>query len=97
MSTTESAFRRPNSTEFSSAFIVSITPKPGQRHQPAIIEAHRSVYGGDVSVWSQVGRITFTLKVLHLHDVAPAIAENAAASTNGQPDQPMPERQEINQ
>jgi two-component system, OmpR family, sensor histidine kinase SenX3 len=65
----------------------------------AIVKHIAAIHGGDVSVWSQVGHgSTFTLKIpAHLHDVAPAIAENAAASTNGQPDQPMPERQEINQ
>jgi two-component system, OmpR family, sensor histidine kinase SenX3 len=65
----------------------------------AIVKHIAAIHGGDVSVWSQVGHgSTFTLKIpAHLHDVAPAIAENAAASTNGQPDQPTPERQEINQ
>jgi two-component system, OmpR family, sensor histidine kinase SenX3 len=65
----------------------------------AIVKHIAAIHGGDVSVWSQVGHgSTFTLKIpAHLHDVAPAIAENAAPSTNGQPDQPTPERQEINQ
>jgi two-component system sensor histidine kinase SenX3 len=65
----------------------------------AIVKHIAAIHGGDVSVWSQVGHgSTFTLKIpAHLHDVAPAVAENAAASTNGQPDQPTPERQEINQ
>jgi two-component system, OmpR family, sensor histidine kinase SenX3 len=65
----------------------------------AIVKHIAAIHGGDVSVWSQVGHgSTFTLKIpAHQHDVAPAVAENAAASTHGQPDQPTPERQEINQ
>ena len=65
----------------------------------AIVKHIAAIHGGDVSVWSQVGHgSTFTLKIpAHLHDVAPAAPEHAAASTNVQPDQPTPERQEINQ
>jgi two-component system sensor histidine kinase SenX3 len=65
----------------------------------AIVKHIAAIHGGDVSVWSQVGHgSTFTLKIpAHLHDAAPAAPEHAAASTNRQPDQPTPERQEINQ
>jgi two-component system, OmpR family, sensor histidine kinase SenX3 len=64
----------------------------------AIVKHIAAIHGGDVSVWSQVGQgSTFTLKIpAHLHDVAPAVPEQAT-STNRQPDQPTHERQEINQ
>jgi two-component system, OmpR family, sensor histidine kinase SenX3 len=63
----------------------------------AIVKHIAAIHGGDVSVWSQVGHgSTFTLRIpAHLHEVAPAVPEHAAASTDGQPDQPTPERQEI--
>jgi two-component system, OmpR family, sensor histidine kinase SenX3 len=64
----------------------------------AIVKHIAAIHGGDVSVWSQVGHgSTFTLKIpAHLHDAAPALSEHAI-STDRQPDQPTPERQEINQ
>jgi len=64
----------------------------------AIVKHIAAIHGGDVSVWSQVGQgSTFTLKIpAHLHDVAPAVPEQAT-STDRQPDQPTHERQEINQ
>ena len=64
----------------------------------AIVKHIAAIHGGDVSVWSQVGQgSTFTLKIpAHLHDVAPAVPEQAT-STDRQLDQPTHERQEINQ
>ena len=64
----------------------------------AIVKHIAAIHGGEVSVWSQVGQgSTFTLKIpAHLHDVAPAVPEQAT-STDRQPDQPTHERQEINQ
>jgi two-component system, OmpR family, sensor histidine kinase SenX3 len=64
----------------------------------AIVKHIAAIHGGDASVWSQVGQgSTFTLKIpAHLHDVAPAVPEQAT-SANRQPDQPTHERQEINQ
>jgi two-component system, OmpR family, sensor histidine kinase SenX3 len=66
----------------------------------AIVKHIAAIHGGDVTVWSQVGQgSTFTIKIpAHLHDGVPAVSEHAA-SPNSQrpPDQPMHERQEINQ
>jgi two-component system sensor histidine kinase SenX3 len=64
----------------------------------AIVKHIAAIHGGEVSVWSQVGQgSTFTLKIpAHLHDVAPAVPEQAT-STDRQLDQPTHERQEINQ
>ena len=66
----------------------------------AIVKHIAAIHGGDVTVWSQVGQgSTFTIKIpAHLHDGVPAVSEHAA-SPNSQrpPDQPVHERQEINQ
>ncbi|HEX3197283.1 MAG TPA: ATP-binding protein [Propionibacteriaceae bacterium] len=64
----------------------------------AIVKHIAAIHGGDVSVWSQVGHgSTFTLKIpAHLHDPAAALPEHVT-STHREPDQPTPERQEINQ
>jgi two-component system, OmpR family, sensor histidine kinase SenX3 len=66
----------------------------------AIVKHIAAIHGGEVTVWSQVGQgSTFTIKIpAHLHDGVPAVSEHAA-SPNSQrpPDQPMHERQEINQ
>jgi two-component system, OmpR family, sensor histidine kinase SenX3 len=66
----------------------------------AIVKHIAAIHGGEVTVWSQVGQgSTFTIKIpAHLHDGVPAVPEHAA-SPNSQrpPDQPMHERQEINQ
>jgi two-component system sensor histidine kinase SenX3 len=65
----------------------------------AIVKHIAAIHGGDVSVWSQVGRgSTFTIKIpAHVHDIAPPVAEHGT-SPDGQrpPDQPTHERQEIN-
>jgi two-component system, OmpR family, sensor histidine kinase SenX3 len=64
----------------------------------AIVKHIAAIHGGDVSVWSQVGRgSTFTIKIpSHVHDIAPPVAEQST-SPDGQrpPDQPTHERQEI--
>jgi two-component system sensor histidine kinase SenX3 len=64
----------------------------------AIVKHIAAIHGGDVSVWSQVGRgSTFTIKIpSHVHDIAPPVAEQGT-SPDGQrpPDQPTHERQEI--
>jgi two-component system sensor histidine kinase SenX3 len=64
----------------------------------AIVKHIAAIHGGDVSVWSQVGRgSTFTIKIpSHVHDIAPPAAEQRT-SPDGQrpPDQPTHERQEI--
>jgi two-component system, OmpR family, sensor histidine kinase SenX3 len=64
----------------------------------AIVKHIAAIHGGDVSVWSQVGHgSTFTLKIpAHLHDPAAPLPEHVT-STHREPDQPTPERQEINQ
>jgi two-component system sensor histidine kinase SenX3 len=66
----------------------------------AIVKHIAAIHGGDVSVWSQVGRgSTFTIKIpAHLHDAVPAGQEHAS-SPNSQrpPDELTHERQEINQ
>jgi two-component system sensor histidine kinase SenX3 len=66
----------------------------------AIVKHIAAIHGGDVSVWSQVGRgSTFTIKIpVHVHDVAPPVAElGAARDPQWPPDQTMHERQEANQ
>jgi two-component system sensor histidine kinase SenX3 len=64
----------------------------------AIVKHIAAIHGGDVSVWSQVGRgSTFTIKIpSHVHDIEPPVAEQGT-SPDGQrpPDQPTHERQEI--
>ncbi len=66
----------------------------------AIVKHIAAIHGGDVSVWSQVGRgSTFTIKIpAHLHDAVPARGEHAK-SPNSQrpPDQPTHQREGVNQ
>lgn len=66
----------------------------------AIVKHIAAIHGGDVSVWSQVGRgSTFTIKIpAHLHDAVPARGEHAT-SPNSQrpPDQPTHQREGVNQ
>jgi len=66
----------------------------------AIVKHIAAIHGGDVSVWSQVGRgSTFTIKIpAHLHQVAPTVQEHGTSSNSqGPPDQPLHKRQEIKQ
>jgi two-component system, OmpR family, sensor histidine kinase SenX3 len=66
----------------------------------AIVKHIAAIHGGDVSVWSQVGQgSTFTIKIpAHLHQVAPTVQEHGTSSNSQRPpDQPLNERQEINQ
>jgi two-component system sensor histidine kinase SenX3 len=66
----------------------------------AIVKHIAAIHGGDVTVWSQVGQgSTFTIRIpAHLHQVAPNLHEHATSSNSqGAPDQPLPERQEISQ
>jgi two-component system, OmpR family, sensor histidine kinase SenX3 len=66
----------------------------------AIVKHIAAIHGGDVSVWSQVGRgSTFTIKIpAHLQEGVPAPREHAT-SPNSQrpPDQPTHQREEVNQ
>jgi two-component system, OmpR family, sensor histidine kinase SenX3 len=66
----------------------------------AIVKHIAAIHGGDVTVWSQVGQgSTFTIRIpAHLHKAGPA-AQDQATSLNRKrpPEQPFPERQEINQ
>jgi two-component system sensor histidine kinase SenX3 len=66
----------------------------------AIVKHIAAIHGGDVTVWSQVGQgSTFTIRIpAHLHKAGPA-AQDQAKFLNRQrpPEQPFPERQEINQ
>jgi two-component system sensor histidine kinase SenX3 len=65
----------------------------------AIVKHIAAIHGGDVSVWSQVGQgSTFTIKIpAHLHQVAPVQEHVASSNSQGPPEQPVPDRQEINQ
>jgi two-component system, OmpR family, sensor histidine kinase SenX3 len=66
----------------------------------AIVKHIAAIHGGDVSVWSQVGRgSTFTIKIpVHVHDVAPPVADlGAAPDPQWPPDQTMHEPQEASQ
>ncbi len=66
----------------------------------AIVKHIAAIHGGDVTVWSQVGQgSTFTIRIpAHLHQVAPNLHEHGTSSNSqGAPDQPLPERQEISQ
>ena len=65
----------------------------------AIVKHIAAIHGGDVSVWSQVGQgSTFTIKIpAHLHQVAPVQEHLASSKSQGPPEQPVPDRQEINQ
>jgi two-component system, OmpR family, sensor histidine kinase SenX3 len=66
----------------------------------AIVKHIAAIHGGDVSVWSQVGRgSTFTIKIpVHVHDVAPPVADlGAAPGPQWPPDQTMHEPQEASQ
>jgi two-component system, OmpR family, sensor histidine kinase SenX3 len=66
----------------------------------AIVKHIAAIHGGDVTVWSQVGQgSTFTIRIpAHLHQVAPSLQEHGISSNSqGAPDQPLPERQEISQ
>jgi two-component system sensor histidine kinase SenX3 len=66
----------------------------------AIVKHIAAIHGGDVTVWSQVGQgSTFTIRIpAHLHQVAPSLQEHGTSSSSeGAPDQPTPERQEISQ
>jgi two-component system, OmpR family, sensor histidine kinase SenX3 len=64
----------------------------------AIVKHIAAIHGGDVSVWSQVGQgSTFTIRIpAHLHQVAP-VHRQVASNSQGPPEQPLPDRQEINQ
>jgi two-component system, OmpR family, sensor histidine kinase SenX3 len=66
----------------------------------AIVKHIAAIHGGDVSVWSQLGRgSTFTIKIpAHLHE-APASSTGPTLASNNQrpPDQPTYEAQEISQ
>jgi len=66
----------------------------------AIVKHIAAIHGGDVSVWSQLGRgSTFTIKIpAHLHE-APASSTGPTLAANNQrpPDQPTYEAQEISQ
>jgi two-component system, OmpR family, sensor histidine kinase SenX3 len=64
----------------------------------AIVKHIAAIHGGEVSVWSQVGRgSTFTIKIpAHLHDVAPVAAERATSRNSQRPPYQLSnERQEI--
>lgn len=66
----------------------------------AIVKHIAAIHGGDVSVWSQVGRgSTFTIKIpAHVHDVAPPVTVlGTVPDPQRPPDQPMHERQEASQ
>jgi two-component system, OmpR family, sensor histidine kinase SenX3 len=66
----------------------------------AIVKHIAAIHGGDVSVWSQVGQgSSFTIRIpAHLHRAAPpAQEESTFLNQQGPPEQPLPERQEINQ
>jgi two-component system, OmpR family, sensor histidine kinase SenX3 len=66
----------------------------------AIVKHIAAIHGGDVSVWSQVGRgSTFTSKIpAHVHDVAPPVTVlGTVPDPQRPPDQPMHERQEASQ
>jgi two-component system sensor histidine kinase SenX3 len=64
----------------------------------AIVKHVAAIHGGEVAVWSQVGRgSTFTIRIpAHLHEV-PAAAPEPAASADAErpPDKPTYEPQEI--
>ena len=53
----------------------------------AIVKHIAAIHGGEVSVWSQVGRgSTFTIKIpAHLHDIAPAGTEHATSPNRQRP------------
>ncbi|HZL75954.1 MAG TPA: ATP-binding protein [Propionibacteriaceae bacterium] len=64
----------------------------------AIVKHIAAIHGGEVSVWSQVGRgSTFTIKIpAHLHDIAPAGTEHATSPNRQRPPYQLSnERQEI--
>jgi two-component system, OmpR family, sensor histidine kinase SenX3 len=65
----------------------------------AIVKHIAAIHGGDVSVWSKVGQgSTFTIKIpAHLHQIAPVQEHVASPKSQGPPEQPLPDRQEINQ
>jgi two-component system, OmpR family, sensor histidine kinase SenX3 len=65
----------------------------------AIVKHIAAIHGGDVSVWSQVGQgSTFTIKIpAHLHQVAPVQDHVASPNSQAPPEQPLTDRQEINQ
>jgi two-component system, OmpR family, sensor histidine kinase SenX3 len=66
----------------------------------AIVKHIAAIHGGDVTVWSQVGQgSTFTIRIpAHLHKAGPAAQDQATfLNRKRPPDQPFPERQEINQ
>jgi two-component system, OmpR family, sensor histidine kinase SenX3 len=65
----------------------------------AIVKHIAAIHGGEVSVWSQVGQgSTFTIKIpAHLHQGAPAQEHIASSNSQAPPEQPLPDRQEINQ
>jgi two-component system sensor histidine kinase SenX3 len=66
----------------------------------AIVKHIAAIHGGDVTVWSQVGQgSTFTIRIpAHLHKAAPATQDQATLLNRQRPpEQPFPERQEINQ
>jgi two-component system, OmpR family, sensor histidine kinase SenX3 len=66
----------------------------------AIVKHIAAIHGGDVSVWSQVGRgSTFTIKIpAHVHDFAPPVTVlGTVPDPQRPPDQPMHERQEASQ
>ncbi|HET9779116.1 MAG TPA: ATP-binding protein [Propionibacteriaceae bacterium] len=66
----------------------------------AIVKHIAAIHGGDVTVWSQVGQgSTFTIRIpAHRHKTVPAAQEQATfLNRQRPPEQPSPERQEINQ
>ena len=66
----------------------------------AIVKHIAAIHGGDVTVWSQVGQgSTFTIRIpAHLHKAGPAAQDQATfLNPKRPPEQPFPERQEINQ
>jgi len=66
----------------------------------AIVKHIAAIHGGDVTVWSQVGQgSTFTIRIpAHLHKAGPAAQDQATfLNRKRPPEQPFPERQEINQ
>jgi two-component system, OmpR family, sensor histidine kinase SenX3 len=62
----------------------------------AIVKHIAAIHGGDVSVWSQVGQgSTFTIRIpAHQHQPA---QQDSTVLNRQEPEQPLPERQEINQ
>jgi two-component system sensor histidine kinase SenX3 len=66
----------------------------------AIVKHIAAIHGGDVTVWSQLGQgSTFTIRIpAHLHIAVPAAQEQATVLNRERPpEEPLAERQEINQ